>query len=515
MARVARAIARRDAEPRHPAGAVAGHQHRERCALGTRRGDVRRGSAPLVAPWACVRRARSSGRASWRRRSTSSPTSVKAVATAIRSTSSERAARRAVLPAVRGGDRGGHARSVMSAYNSVDGSPATQNRALLTDVLRRDGAFSGFVISDAAATGGATVLHTPRRAPPPRRQHALDAGLDVVFQSSWPQHRPYLEAFRRGLIADSVIDAAVSRVLRAKFELGLFEQPVRRRRQRGVLERQRRASRAGARGGARVDRAAEERRRRAAARDAIAIDRRDRRRRRRSAARRLQRAGQSTGVDSRRHSRARSAPAASCATRPGPGASRASTSSCRGRSSRRPTAANGARTARRVFRQQQARRARRASCAPIARVDFGWTLNSPGRGIPFDWYSVRWTGRSPSRRAACGASASRATTAIGCTSTDKLVIDNWRKQSYGSAARRRDARAGQHARRSARVLREHRQRARQTRLGRRRARRLARRRSTAPSRSRGERRRDRRRRHRGRRVPRSRVARACPAIRKS
>ncbi len=27
-----------------------------------------------------------------------------------------------------------------------------------------------------------------------------------------------------------------------------------------------------------------------------------------------------------------------------------------------------------------------------ARVDFGWTLNSPGRGIPFDWYSVRWTG---------------------------------------------------------------------------------------------------------------------------
>jgi hexosaminidase len=51
------------------------------------------------------------------------------------------------------------ARSVMSAYNSVDGSPATQSRWLLTDVLKRRWGFRGFVISDAAATGGATVLH--------------------------------------------------------------------------------------------------------------------------------------------------------------------------------------------------------------------------------------------------------------------------------------------------------------------------------------------------------------------
>ena len=47
----------------------------------------------------------------------------------------------------------------------------------------------------------------------------------MIFQSSWPQHRPYLDAFKRGLIADSVIDAAVARVLTAKFDLGLFEQP--------------------------------------------------------------------------------------------------------------------------------------------------------------------------------------------------------------------------------------------------------------------------------------------------
>src|SRR5262245_29448605 len=118
-----------------------------------------------------------------------------------------------------------HARSVMSAYNSVDGLPATQNRVLLTDRLKRDWGFTGFVISDAAATGGATVLHHTEASTATATQDALNAGLDVIFQSSWPQHRPYLDAFKRGLIADSVIDAAVSRVLRAKFQLGLFEKP--------------------------------------------------------------------------------------------------------------------------------------------------------------------------------------------------------------------------------------------------------------------------------------------------
>src|SRR5215467_1314657 len=119
----------------------------------------------------------------------------------------------------------GRARSVMSAYNSVNGSPATQNRGLLTDKLRRDWGFQGFVISDAAATGGAKVLHHTEASNATATTDALNAGLDVIFQSSWPQHRPYLDAFKRGLIPDSVIDTAVARVLRAKFELGLFEHP--------------------------------------------------------------------------------------------------------------------------------------------------------------------------------------------------------------------------------------------------------------------------------------------------
>ena len=121
--------------------------------------------------------------------------------------------------------REAHARSLMTAYNSVDGSPATQNRRLLTDILRRQWGFAGFVISDAAATGGATVLHMTEPDTATAAQHAFASGLDVVFQSSYGQQRPYLDAFRRGLIPQAVIDAAVARVLRVKFELGLFEHP--------------------------------------------------------------------------------------------------------------------------------------------------------------------------------------------------------------------------------------------------------------------------------------------------
>ncbi len=121
--------------------------------------------------------------------------------------------------------RQANAGSIMTAYNSVDGSPATQNRRLLREILKGEWGFRGFVISDAAATGGAVVLHRTEPSTAQAAAHALEAGLDVIFQSSFAQHRPYLDAFRRGLIADSVIDEAVTRVLRAKFERGLFEQP--------------------------------------------------------------------------------------------------------------------------------------------------------------------------------------------------------------------------------------------------------------------------------------------------
>ena len=193
--------------------------------------------------------------------------------------------------------RRARARSVMTAYNSVDGAPATQSARLLNGILKREWGFQGFVISDASATGGATVLHMTEPNTPVAAQHAFEAGLDVVFQSSYGQQRPYLEAFRRGLIDPAIIDAAVARVLRVKFELGLFERPyvdaAEAARANGAAEHL-----ALAREAAReVDRAAEERSADAAARDDRPPRRDDRHRCHRGAARRIQRPGSRAGLD--------------------------------------------------------------------------------------------------------------------------------------------------------------------------------------------------------------------------
>ena len=117
------------------------------------------------------------------------------------------------------------ARSVMTAYNSVNGVPASQNRALLNATLKHDWGFRGFIISDQSAVGAAVVLQHTEANTTTAAEHALAAGLDVIFQSSYEQFAPYLSAVRSGRIAPGVIDSAVARVLRAKFQLGLFEHP--------------------------------------------------------------------------------------------------------------------------------------------------------------------------------------------------------------------------------------------------------------------------------------------------
>ncbi len=166
-----RAIARGDAEPRHSAGAVAGDQHRERRAMGTRRGDVRRRSGAHVAHGAWRSSSAFERRASSRRRSTSSPTSATVGATAIRSTSSARLLEEMYFPPFKAAITRGHARSVMSAYNSVDGSPATQNRALLTDKLQARLGLSRASSSPTRRRPAARrCCITPRRAPRPRRR---------------------------------------------------------------------------------------------------------------------------------------------------------------------------------------------------------------------------------------------------------------------------------------------------------------------------------------------------------
>ena len=328
----------------------------------------------------------------------------------------------------------GRARSVMSAYNSVNGSPATQNRGLLTDKLRGDWGFQGFVISDAAATGGATVLHHTEASTATATTDALEAGLDVVFQSSWPQHRPYLDAFKRGLIPDSVVDTAVARVLRAKFELGLFEHPYVDVDSAKVVN-----------GSAPHRSLALE-----AARESIVLLKND------GGALPLAKSTRSIAVIGTDAVEARlggysgpgndkisildgitaalreRAPGGVVRYAPGPGRiareyavvpAEALSSTDSGRAVR---GLHGE-----YFDNNRLDGSPRL-VRTDARIDFGWTLNSPGRGIPFDWYSVRWTGRLSVPAGGVRRIGVEANDGYRLYLDGKLLIDDWQKRSYGS-----------------------------------------------------------------------------------
>jgi len=121
-------------------------------------------------------------------------------------------------------DQGG-ARSVMTSYNALNGSPCTANDWLLNQKLKKQMKFTGFVISDECAVGGANVLHFTAADYPAAAANALNHGLDVIYQSDYDHYKLFMPPFLDGRITPGTIDSAVARVLRVKFQIGLFENP--------------------------------------------------------------------------------------------------------------------------------------------------------------------------------------------------------------------------------------------------------------------------------------------------
>ncbi|MGN9757752.1 glycoside hydrolase family 3 N-terminal domain-containing protein [Streptomyces sp. SD31] len=121
------------------------------------------------------------------------------------------------LPAARAGVRAGAA-AVMAAYNEVDGTPCSGNRALLTELLRGRWGFEGLVMADGLAVDRLARITGDKVT---AGALALDAGVDL---SLWDEGFTHLEeAVERGLVAEEALDTAVARVLRLKFRLGLFD----------------------------------------------------------------------------------------------------------------------------------------------------------------------------------------------------------------------------------------------------------------------------------------------------
>ena len=137
---------------------------------------------------------------------------------------SERILREVFFPAFKASIIEAKALSVMAAYNSINGIPSSSNRWLLTDVLRGEWGFDGFVVSDYGSVWGLYGSHGVADSLAGAGHLALEAGLDIEIPDS-PCFSHLAQLVREGRVSESLIDIAVERVLKGKIWLGLFESP--------------------------------------------------------------------------------------------------------------------------------------------------------------------------------------------------------------------------------------------------------------------------------------------------
>jgi beta-glucosidase len=142
---------------------------------------------------------------------------------------SERWLREYYLAAFRAAITEGGAYSVMSAYNAINGVPASANNWLLNDILRGEWGFKGYVVSDCGAVSD--VVHQHKYETDPEKAVALTAkaGTDLECETCEIEQFLYdkylLNAYKKGYITHEDIDKNVKRLFRARFLLGEFDPP--------------------------------------------------------------------------------------------------------------------------------------------------------------------------------------------------------------------------------------------------------------------------------------------------
>lgn len=112
--------------------------------------------------------------------------------------------------------------SVMASFNEIDGVPATANKWLMTDVLRNQWGFDGFVVTDY--TGISEMIDHGIGDFETVSARALDAGIDMDMVSEGFLLN-LAKAVKEGKISEKQIDQACRRILEAKYKLGLFDDP--------------------------------------------------------------------------------------------------------------------------------------------------------------------------------------------------------------------------------------------------------------------------------------------------
>lgn len=137
---------------------------------------------------------------------------------------SERVLREVYLPPFHAAIKAG-AESVMGAFNEISGIPMHAHEHLMNDVLRREWGWDGLLVSDWTAIQE-MIAHGIAATPAEASVAAMRAGVDMDMMS-----RFYLNELpklvRAGTVPEADVDAAVRRVLKAKYKLGLFDDPFR------------------------------------------------------------------------------------------------------------------------------------------------------------------------------------------------------------------------------------------------------------------------------------------------
>jgi beta-glucosidase len=115
--------------------------------------------------------------------------------------------------------------TIMNAYPELDGELVGTSRAILTDLLRGELGFTGLVVSDYETILMIHNYHNVAEDLSSAALMALTAGIDVELPNPVGYHAPLKQAVEAGQVSMDLVDAAVSRHLQKKFELGLFENP--------------------------------------------------------------------------------------------------------------------------------------------------------------------------------------------------------------------------------------------------------------------------------------------------
>ncbi|KAA6343626.1 Xylan 1 4-beta-xylosidase [termite gut metagenome] len=128
------------------------------------------------------------------------------------------------LPAFQSLISKGKAQSIMTAYPAINGIPCTANKWLINDVLRKEWGFNGYVVSDCGAVGHLFHSHHYTDSYENAAVLALKAGLDLECGDA--MDRNLYSALQKGLVTEQDIANAAYHVLRARFKLGVFDDPT-------------------------------------------------------------------------------------------------------------------------------------------------------------------------------------------------------------------------------------------------------------------------------------------------